>query len=358
MSTITPARSKKRTTSSNAKLSVCLLLLTLLAACQPEASTPTPTTELKSLNWQTTLPQPFKVAEANGLALGGKLYSFSGFDSTKGCCTPTDRAFVFDPLAETWTLLAPMPPMNGTGHGGMTHSGIATDGKNIFLAGGYTSNSSGRGQTFGTREVLRYDPAQDTYGRLPNLPVERAAGQLEYYGGKLYYFGGTNQARTEDTGNLYILDLTGGATSWREGASLPNPRNHLGGVVLDGKIYAIAGQHKHDNRLTTQDDVHAYDPNTDSWQQVASLPLPLSHIADSSFALDGKLVVVGGEVDHLEAIPNVFTYDPQVDMWRELTSLPVARMSTVADAISGTIISAGGSGGTRGADTLVGTFTR
>lgn len=316
-----------------------------------------PDTDTAGLTWRTSTPQPYGVAEANGLALGGKLYSFGGFDSTKGCCTPTDRAYVFDPASETWAPLAPMPAMNGTVYGGVTHAGIATDGEMIYFAGGYTANTTGRAQIFGTREVLRYDPQGDTYSRLPDLPVERAAGQLEYYDGKLYYFGGTNQARTEDTGNLFILDLEGGAQSWREGAPLPNPRNHLGGVVLGGKIYAIAGQHEHDGQLTTQADVHVYDPKHDSWREVASLPLPLSHIADSSFALGGRLIVVGGEIDHLKPVATIFAYDPNRNTWSELSSLPIARMSTVADTVGGTIITAGGSGSKRGADTFIATLS-
>lgn len=314
-------------------------------------------TDTDALTWRTSTPQPYSVAEANGLALGGKLYSFGGFDSTKGCCTPTDRAYAFNPASETWASLAPMPPMNGTEHGGVTHAGIATDGELIYFAGGYTANPTGRAQIFGTQEVLRYDPNLDSYSRLPDLPVERAAGQLEYYGGKLYYFGGTNQARTEDVGNLFILDLEGGATSWHEGAPLPNPRNHLGGVVLGGKIYAIAGQHDHDGRLTTQSDVHAYDPKRDSWSKVADLPLPLSHIADSSFALGGRLIVVGGEIDHLKPVATIFAYDPNRDAWSELSQLPVARMSTVADTIGGKLIIAGGSGGRRSADTFIATLS-
>lgn len=128
--------------------------------------------------------------------------------------------------------------------------------------------------------------------------------------------------------------------------------------MLNGKIYAIAGQHAHDNRLVTQTEVHAYDPEVDLWQQVADLPLALSQIADSSFALDGRLIVVGGEVEHHEAVANIFSYSPKEDVWRELKPLPIARMSTVADAVTGTIISAGGSGGNRGADTFVGTFAQ
>lgn len=301
------------------------------------------------LVWRPSTPQAYGVAEAQGLAVGGKLYSFGGFDSTKRCCTPTSRAYVFEPSSESWSELAPLPPMNGTRFGGVSHAGIATDGRDIFIAGGYTSSTSGRAQIFGTQEVLRYDVSEDSYSRLPDLPTERAAGQLEYFGGKLYYFGGTNKPRTADTGNLYILDLNGGATRWREGAPLPNPRNHLGSAVLGGKIYAIAGQHDHDGNLTTQNDVHAYDPKTNRWSEVAPLPAALSHIADATFVMGDRIVVVGGERDHLKAVDTTFAYDPKADTWTSLTPLPLARMSTVADYLNGTVIVTGGS-----AETFIG----
>lgn len=316
------------------------------------------TEPFEELNWQLSSPQPYKVAEGQGVAVGGKLYVFGGFDSQKGCCTPTARAHVFDPASATWQPLADLPPMNGTGHGGVTHAGIATDGSDIYLAGGYTSNRNGRGQIFGTREVWRYNVASDSYTRLPDLPVARAGGQLEYLDGSLYYFGGTNQPRTEDTPELYILDLTEGGAAWREGTPLPNARHHMGSAVLNGKIYAIGGQHGHDQRLTTQADVHAYTPKTDSWQQVADLPLAVSHIANSTFVMDGRIIVAGGEVAHGDPVADVFAYSPETDSWDALTPLPLALQSAVARWVGDEIVVTGGSGGGWRAETYIGTPVR
>lgn len=291
-----------------------------------------------ALTWQPTTLPPFGVAEGQGVSLGGKLYVFGGFDSTYRCCRPTDRTFVFDPAAATWGPLAPLPPMNGTAYGGVTHAGFTTDGQNIFFAGGYTSNARNTAQIFSTQEVWRYDVAANTYARLPDLPEPRGAGQLEYLDGKLYFFGGSDASRRVDTDDLFILDLANGAAVWTEGAPFPNPRNHLGTAVLGGKIYAVGGQHEHDGRLVTQRDVHAYDPQTNTWQQVASLPLAISHNSNSTFVMGGRIVSVGGQVDHLEGVANVFSYDPQADRWSELTPLPQAMVDPVAENVGGQIV--------------------
>ncbi len=314
-----------------------------------------PLTPPGPLTWRPAARQPYGVAEAQGVAVGGKLYVFGGFDARKRCCTPTARAHVFDPGTNRWRALRAMPDMNSTGHGGVTHAGVATDGTDIFLASGYSSSPSGRGQIFGSREVWRYRVSGNSYDRLPDLPVARAAGQLEYLDGKLYYFGGTNRSRTADTSNLYILDLASGATTWREGARLPNGRNHMGSAVLGGKIYAIGGQHDHDQRLRTQRDVHAYSPETDSWQKLANLPRPLSHIANSTFVSGGRILAIGGEVANFDAVDTVFAYTPETNSWESLTPLPLAIQSTVAKRVGDQIVVTGGSAGGWRAETYLGT---
>ena len=294
--------------------------------------------------WRPTKAVAYGVAEAQVAAVDGKFYMFGGFDSRSpyGCCRPTDRAFSFNPVTETWNRLKPLPPMNGTGHGGVTHSGFATDGKDIYLAGGYTTNKKHTQQIFGTQEVWRYNVADDSYTRLPNLPEARSAGVLEHYGGKLYFFGGSNASRKRDTGELFILDLKSGATGWRRGSPMPNPRNHLASAQLNGLIYAIGGQHRHDGKLTTQADVHRYSPKTDRWERVASLPKAISHHTHATFVVGERIIVMGGEVAHLKASASVYAYDPKTDVWSELTPMPVARVSPVARYVGGKIVVASG----------------
>jgi N-acetylneuraminic acid mutarotase len=248
-----------------AALATVGVLVAASGAAQPEAGT------YAQVAWGNAASQQFTNSEAQGVAVGGRLYAFGGFDSQKACCTPTSRAYRFDPAVDAWTALTPVPGVNGR-PGGMTHAGIATDGQYVFLAGGYVANSTGTGQVFGTREVWRFDPAANgglgSYTRIADLPVERAGGQLAVVGTNLHFFGGTDLARTTDTAEHWALPLssarsTGG--TWAARASMAKGRHHMGSAVVGGRLYAIGGQRGHDAQLVTQPDVDVYDPATDTW---------------------------------------------------------------------------------------------
>jgi N-acetylneuraminic acid mutarotase len=288
------------------------------------------------IRWVAAAPQPQANSEGQSTTLNGKIYSFGGFDSLKGCCTPTDRAYSFDPMQNKWTALAALPYLasNGVTGGGMTHAGIANDGTYIYLASGYIAASPGSGQSFGTKQVWRYDPASDSYTRLPDLPQDRAAGMLAVVGRELHYFGGTNKARTLDVGDHWALNLDGG-TSWAVRAALPNPRHHLGAVVYGGRIYVVGGQHGHDGALVPQDTVNAYDPATNTWATLAPLPLPRNHISSSTVLMGDRIIVMGGQQKHNAAQSTVYAYTIATNSWQELTSLPEPRHSAVGGMVGG-----------------------
>ena len=304
-----------------------------------------------SYTWSTVASQPFILNEALGKAVNGKLYSFGGFDSQKSPnFTPTKRAYVFDPITNVWSNIADLPHLpNGANYGGVTHAGITTDGNNIYIAGGYTSNNAGTGQIFGTNQVWKYNILQNTYSRLPDLPVNTSAGQLEFNNGKLHLIGGTNTARTLDLGDHYVLDLNNLSGGWSTKASLPNPRHHGGSAVVNGIIYLIGGQHGHDHDLVTQKDVHAYNPVSNTWTKVADLPVPSgttgrSHITSAVVVKDNKIIVLGGECVHGSNRTNmVSSFDPTTNIWTNLTPLPQSRYSGISGVMNGNLFYSGGS---------------
>lgn len=305
--------------------------------------------EFNSIKWTTVAPQEYSVSEAQGKAVNGKLYSFGGFDSRKSTFTPTKRSYVYDPGANAWSAIADLPfTPNGANYGGVTHAGIATDSTDIYIAGGYTSNTSGTGQIFGTNQVWKYIISQNVYTPLPDLPVNIAAGQLEYLDGKLHYIGGTNSSRTLDLGSHYVLDLNNLPGGWTTLAPLPNPRHHAGSTVYVGKIYFIGGQHEHDNELVTQKDVHVYDPLTDVWTKVADLPVPAGangrgHISSAVAVIGDRILVLGGEIVHQSSVKMVSAYTPANNTWEDLTPLPQNRFSGVAGVLDSIIYYTGGS---------------
>jgi N-acetylneuraminic acid mutarotase len=301
-----------------------------------------------AITWSTAANQPYTVSEGQGEVVKGKLYTFGGFDSQKSGFTPTSRAYVFDPDANTWTPITSMPPMNGTNYGGVTHAGFTTDGTDIYFAGGYTSNSTGTGQIFGTNEVWKYIVSENRYERLPNLPLRIAAGQLEYLNGRLHHIAGTNAARTMDLGDHYVLDLDNLAAGWKSLAPLPTPRQHAGSTVFEGQIYFIGGQTGHDNNLITKKDVHRYDPATNSWTQLADIPAPTGtngrgHISSAVINFGPNIIVIGGETSHGARTNMVSAYNPGSNAWSNSTPLPSSRHSGVAATLGSTIYYTGGS---------------
>jgi N-acetylneuraminic acid mutarotase len=295
----------------------------------------------------TALPTPpaypFWATEAQGVVVNNKLYVFGGY-GTGGvppgttAFTPSRRFYVYDPIngPQQWVRLPDLVQ-------GVTHSGSTTDGRYIYWAGGYRegtdSNGNPSSQIFGSRAARWFDTSTTLSGTLPLLPVPRAAGGLALLGNTLHYIGGTNIERTVDVGDHYVLDLGNQAAGWTSAAPLPNPRHHAGMVALNGSIYYIGGQHGHDGQLVPQRDVHRYDPATDSWTRLADLPIApgLNHISHSTIALDGRILIFGGQTTHDTAVNTVFAYDPATNAWSQLNPLPAARYSGVAGAINGVI---------------------
>ena len=305
--------------------------------------------DFTTITWGTAASQKYPVSEAQGRVVNGKLYTFGGFDSQKSTFTPTKRAYVYNPVTNVWSSIADLPQTpNGSGFGGITHAGITTDSTDIYIAGGYTSNASGTGQIFGTKQVWKYIISQNTYTRLPDLPIDIAAGQLEYLQGKIHYISGTNSSRTADLGNHYVLDLKNLSAGWKTLASLPNPRQHAGSAVYGGKIYYIGGQHGQDTKLTTQKEVDVYNPQTNSWTRLADLPVPAGangrgHISSATVLMGDRIIVLGGEIVHQSSINMVSAFSPATNSWTNLTPLPKDRFSGVAAVLTGDIFYTGGS---------------
>ena len=107
------------------------------------------------------------------------------------------------------------------------------------------------------------------------------------------------------------------------------PRNHAFGGVVNGKIYVIGGRTGHGFILsaTNTDVVEEYNPVNDSWSVPKErMPTPRSGGASGS---DGRRIyAAGGEVttkDLVGAFKSVEAYDPATNSWLTLPSMPMPR---------------------------------
>ncbi|HEY6399504.1 MAG TPA: galactose oxidase-like domain-containing protein [Solirubrobacteraceae bacterium] len=272
--------------------------------------------------------------EAQGLALQGKLYVFGGFDTGHPILT-TPQAHAYDPSQNQWTRLADVPVK-------LTHAGQASDGNTIYLAGGFEGDNPGGS----SKKVWKYDITNNSWAPGPSLPADRGGGVLVRVGRKLHYFGGGHRAPggviTQDFGDHWALDLNSAGATWTGLAPMPNPRNHMGGCVLNGNIYAIGGQHLA-NEGHCQVSVDVYDSAANRWTSAANLPQPRGHVTANVLTRKHRILVISGITNTSVPMANITEYDPATNSWTELTPLPGPRQSPVSGIIGNQLIVAGGS---------------
>jgi hypothetical protein len=107
----------------------------------------------------------------------------------------------------------------------------------------------------------------------------------------------------------------------------------------------MGGERGLDETTGNVSDVYRYDPATNVWTKLASLPAARSHFSSSLFVRNNRLIAIGGTRNGgTNGVPtaDVTEYDPSTNKWRYLTSLPMALKTPVAALLNGKIISTTG----------------
>jgi len=283
--------------------------------------------------WTVAPEIPFEVYESGVATVGDSLYTFGGFVDTAR--NASHAVHVYDAARGRWTRRRDMPTP-------LTHANGAVVGRSVWFAGGFVGKHPGPA----TNEVWRYDVDADRWIAGPSLPVTRGGGALVALGNHLHFYGGYEADRNTISASHWKLDLAtpDSARQWTAAAPLPLARGHLSAAVVGGYAYAIGGTIGHDPYQVDVADVHRYDPATDSWAAVASLPTPRSHAEPSTFVHSGRIIVIGGisRAMGVESVRQVTEYDPATDRWSALAPLPEGRAAPIAAAIRNRVIVAAG----------------
>ena len=153
----------------------------------------------------------------------------------------------------------------------------------------------------------------------------------------VYVLGGFLDDGVDALGTVDVYDpMTDG---WKQVSSMPTKRCAHGCVALDGKIYAIGGFNGDDGTLNSAD---VYDPQSDSWQPLAEMASARQEFAAATAG--GKIYVIGGENDDSVPIAAVEAFDPLLSPWAEVASMSVARRLHAVAVVDGKIYVIGGCG--------------
>jgi hypothetical protein len=228
-----------------------------------------------------------------------------------GSATPTRRtgsSAAGDPAATpgSWRRIdpAPIPPA-----GGMA---AAWTGRQLVIWGGQTADGHEPGQ-----DGAAYDPAADRWDVLPPAPIAGRFGASAVWTGRevLFWGGQPGPATTLADGAAYDPVTR----RWRTLPAAPIGPRTSHQAVWTGREMVVWGGYA---RCCPIDSVlhdpaaASYDPSTDQWRRIASVPPPWS-------GDDGTAVTV---VDHHRALiwrrGHLVAYDGAADTWNEPEAPP------------------------------------
>jgi hypothetical protein len=291
---------------------------------------------LTQSRWTRAAPFPEPDEELYGITVNGKMYVIGGFGGGKA----RGIVFEYDPATDAWAKKKPMArPVH---HQAM----VAYQGK-IYVFGGFVFPSTGAGWE-PVDNAWEYDPVADTWKALPPLPGKRGSALAFEVGGKFYVIGGASvhpgakevaivgngPGRSVDTNQMF--DPATGV--WQSRQEMPTSRNHAFGGVVNGKIYVIGGRtgHAFITASSNTDLVEEYDPALDTWGTLKAR-MPTARSGGGWATYGGKIYVAGGEVSTPElagAFRAVEAYDPATNTWDRLPAMPMPRHG-VAGAVIG-----------------------
>lgn len=286
-------------------------------------------------SWATAAPIPQGAEEVYGIASGGKLYVFGGL-------APGWKALgmvmEYDPAANTWTRKKDMPAYQH-------HVALAELNGKIYLFGGYRLPDSGTATWIPMNTAWEYDPKADGWRALAPVPQARGAANAAVLGGKIHLVGGAtlpegfkepnfHPSRNVSVGTHEVYEPA--TNTWSTRAALPTPRNHASIGVVDGRLYVIGGRAGSvfiPNALNL-DIVEEYNPATDLWQLRAPMPTPRSATAWGTH--HGRIYVAGGEIRHRDiwgTYTTVEAFDAKSNSWTRLPPMPLPRHGLAGDFI-------------------------
>jgi N-acetylneuraminic acid mutarotase len=214
-----------------------------------------------SNRWSSAAPLPIRNDHAGAAVAGGRLFAFGGGSSrvfaydaagnawsdvapmhfqhggTPAVGVLEERIYVaggignamvgnelesYDPIADRWTMLAPMRVRRN-------HCAGAFIGGRFYVAGG-------RPGTEAASALEAYDPATNTWASLPAMPTGRSGIAAAAVGGRLYVFGGEGD---RIFGEIERFDPA--TNAWTRLLGMATPRHGIFAAVIGSDVYLPGG---------------------------------------------------------------------------------------------------------------------
>jgi N-acetylneuraminic acid mutarotase len=279
--------------------------------------------------WTKLAPFPEPAEEISGAAAGGKMYVFAGLAPV---WKPKGMVYEYDPATNGWTRKQKMALPSH-------HVAFTTYRDKIYAFGGFVLPESSPPGWVPINNAWEYDPAADRWKALAPMPSKRGSALAAVVGDKVYVIGGATLIPGSKETAVFptrphmsvgtVEEYDPAANSWRERSAMPTPRNHAAIGVVAGKIYVIGGRvgAAFIGLASDISVVEEYDPATDQWSGPRAR-MPTARSALGAAVYSGRIYVAGGEYQdpHMMATFRAMeAFDPANNTWTEMPPMPVSR---------------------------------
>jgi hypothetical protein len=218
---------------------------------------------LRGLNWAAFPPVPLPRYRPAGAAdTSGHMYVIGGFSETGTYYSEIVQRFTF--ATNAWDTVAPLL----TGGSNLTAAFNPANNK-IYVPGGYSPY---------TNNLQIYDVATNAWSYGAASPVAHCGSPCAIIGDTLYVLVGSGSPGT-------FLKYCISGNSWSFGPSRSMPYGYGAMCAASGKIF-------HSGNYPADAGVWMYDPATNAWTQLPSLPI--GRCSHGMSVINGKIVVYGG----------------------------------------------------------------
>jgi N-acetylneuraminic acid mutarotase len=257
--------------------------------------------------------------------------------------TDTSQTVRYNPIANTWTALAPTPKVVTLGS-----AVYAPINHKLYLFGGESVSSN-----LVYSSTLIYDITHNSWSNGAPMPGERAFMSGGYSNGKIYLVGGyTTTAITSAQAQTWEYNVL--ANTWTVKANMPHALGGSGAAVVNGHLYVIGGRDSGDV-ITNQ--VYNYNIATNTWSSGMNAPYAVN--VPGVAVLHDKIWVIGGGSPFLGLDGSLSTldlnapstynttriYDPVANNWSNGPNLNVPRSFIGATGFGNFAVAFGGYSG-------------
>ena len=256
-----------------------------------------------------------------------------------------DRVFVLEALSTAWREAGRLPSAGGYGVSVNTPDGF------VLLGGGDASRN------FDEVWLARWDRKNVTFTPWPRLPKPLAMAAGALVGRTLYIAGGLDRPDATTAQNAFFaLDLDRLSAGWRTLPTWSGPERFLATAgAHDGVFFLFSGA-----RLIADGtnkparewlrDAYRYTP-TAGWKRIADLPRVAVAAPSPAPAVNGRLLVMGGDDGSQVALAptahqgfprDTLAYRPSDNTWSKAGDVPFSLVTTTLTTWRGQIVVPGG----------------